>query len=134
MGLKRVGNMTEATALGEQYSDLHYVYQRYLYPDALRGAITAIVNGTFRIRQPHIWGEGTTACASDSQQLIRENFCQLPPSRKCKSSRVLSIAPEAQMRLSVVDYRQEVCRLGSKSSDRVAYPLSRQRGNGLLAC
>ncbi len=63
-GLKRVC----ATSPGEQYHDLLYVRRRYLHPDALRNAITEVVNAIFRIRASHIWGEGTTACASDAKQ------------------------------------------------------------------
>ena len=32
-------------------------------------AIGQIADAIFRIRQPHIWGEGTTVCASDSRSL-----------------------------------------------------------------
>jgi hypothetical protein len=67
-GIKRVSNMTKDTEQGEQYKDLYYVYQRYLHKDALRQAIAAIVNDTFRIRHSHVWGEGTTACASDARK------------------------------------------------------------------
>jgi TnpA family transposase len=63
-GLKRVC----ATPPGEQYHDLLYVRRRYLHPDALRNAIAEVVNATFRVRASHIWGEGTTACASDAKQ------------------------------------------------------------------
>lgn len=34
----------------------------------MRTAISNIVNGTFRIRNQTIWGEATTACASDSKK------------------------------------------------------------------
>jgi TnpA family transposase len=68
MGIKRVSSMTFNTEQGEQYGDLYYVYQRYLHKDALRQAIAAIVNDTFRIRHSYIWGEGTTACASDARK------------------------------------------------------------------
>jgi len=63
-GLKRVC----ATPPGEQYHDILYVRRRYLHPDALRNAIAEVVNAIFRIRASHIWGEGTTACASDAKQ------------------------------------------------------------------
>jgi TnpA family transposase len=63
-GLKRVC----ATPPGEQYHDLLYVRRRYLHPDAVRNAIAEVVNAIFRIRASHIWGEGTTACASDAKQ------------------------------------------------------------------
>jgi len=68
MGIKRVSNMTKDTELGEQYGDLYYVYQRYLHKEALRQAIAALVNETFHIRPSHLWGEGTTACASDARK------------------------------------------------------------------
>jgi TnpA family transposase len=35
---------------------------------ALRTAIADVSNAIFVIRQPHIWGEGTAACASDSKK------------------------------------------------------------------
>jgi TnpA family transposase len=63
-GLKRVC----ATTPEEQYHDLLYVRRRYLHPEALRNAIAHVVNAIFRIRATHIWGEGTTACASDAKQ------------------------------------------------------------------
>lgn len=67
-GLKRISNATSATNTGEKYTDLRYVYQRYIHRDALRHAIATVVNDTLRIRQAHIWGEGTTACASDARK------------------------------------------------------------------
>jgi len=68
MGLRQVSSFTEKARRGEEYRDLYYVYQRYLHPDALRQAIADIINDTFRIRDPRIWGEGTTACASDAKK------------------------------------------------------------------
>ena len=53
---------------GENYKDLLYIHRRYITPDHLRNAITRVVNALFRVRHPHIWGEGTTACASDSKK------------------------------------------------------------------
>jgi TnpA family transposase len=47
--------------------DLTYVRHRYITADALRQAIAIVTNGTLRARDPTIWGEGTTACASDSK-------------------------------------------------------------------
>lgn len=68
IGLKQVSSMTNATGFGEKYSDLRYIYQRYLHRDSLREAIRAVVNDTFRIRDSSIWGEGTTAVASDAKK------------------------------------------------------------------
>ena len=68
MGLKRVSNAIDIKGSGEQYMDLQYVYQRYLTPDTLRQAIATVVNETLRIRQSHVWGEGTTAVASDARK------------------------------------------------------------------
>jgi TnpA family transposase len=47
--------------------DLADVRRRYIRVDALRRAIAIGTNGTLRARNPAIWGEGTTACASDSK-------------------------------------------------------------------
>ena len=63
-GLKRIC----AAIPGESYQDLLYVRRRYLHRDTLRKAIQKIVNDLFRIRNPGIWGEGTTTCASDSKK------------------------------------------------------------------
>lgn len=63
-GLKRVAAGEHA----EKYSDLLYVRRRFITKDQLREAITRVVNATFRIRLASIWGEGTTACASDSKK------------------------------------------------------------------
>ena len=63
-GLKRVS----AGDHGESYSDLLYVRRRFITRDQLRNAITQVVNAIFQARLPHIWGEGTTACASDSKK------------------------------------------------------------------
>jgi hypothetical protein len=63
-GLKRVC----ATSPNDNYQDLLYIRRRYIHRDVLRKAIASVVNAIFTIRVPHIWGEGTTACASDSKK------------------------------------------------------------------
>lgn len=62
-GLKRINTGID----GEITQDLIYVRRRYIHKDQLRSAIASVVNATFEIRLPHIWGEGTTTCASDSK-------------------------------------------------------------------
>lgn len=52
----------------ESFRELLYVRRRYLSVDAMRQAIAEVVNATLDVRLPHIWGEVTTACASDSKQ------------------------------------------------------------------
>jgi TnpA family transposase len=64
IGLKRAS----AGDHGESYRDLLYTHNRFLTKDAIRAAITEVANAIFRIRLPQIWGEGTTACASDSKK------------------------------------------------------------------
>ena len=63
-GLKRVCAGTH----GESYSDLQYVKKRFIHKEHLRNAIATVVNEIFRVRQVEIWGEATTACASDSKK------------------------------------------------------------------
>lgn len=63
-GLKRVSMGDH----GQSYQELLYTRRRYLHQDQLRVAIVDIANATFQVRLPHIWGEGTTTCASDSTQ------------------------------------------------------------------
>jgi len=63
-GLKRMS----AGEHGISYKDLLYVRRRFINKDHLRNAIRMVVNAIFRARYPQIWGEGTTACASDSKK------------------------------------------------------------------
>ena len=50
------------------YKELLRVKRRYVDETNLRDAIASVVNATFEARSPDLWGEGTTACASDSKQ------------------------------------------------------------------
>ncbi|MCP4360162.1 MAG: Tn3 family transposase [Chloroflexi bacterium] len=60
-GFSRVGH-------DETARSLQHIHKRYMTKDNLRAAISEVVNAIFRIRQPQIWGEATTACASDSKK------------------------------------------------------------------
>jgi TnpA family transposase len=53
---------------GESYDSLRYVYQRYINRASMRNAIGQVVNATLEARQPHIWGEGSMACAADARK------------------------------------------------------------------
>jgi TnpA family transposase len=64
MGLKR---MASAEA-GVSFDQLRHIRKRFVHRDALRAAIADVVNAILHVRQPSIWGEGTTSCASDSKQ------------------------------------------------------------------
>jgi hypothetical protein len=63
-GLKRMN----AEKHGASYKDLLYVRRRFITKDHMRDAIRRVVNAIFCVRHPHIWGEGTTAYASDSKK------------------------------------------------------------------
>jgi len=52
----------------DRYADLQYIRRRYITKERLRAAIAQVCNAIFRIRKPDLWGEGTTACASDSKK------------------------------------------------------------------
>jgi TnpA family transposase len=62
-GLQRMAGLES----GMTAKDLTYVRHRYLTVDTLRRAIAVVANGTLHARNPAIWGDGTTACASDSK-------------------------------------------------------------------
>lgn len=64
-GLKRVSTGNN----GETYSDLLYIRRKFITKENLRNAITKVTNSIFSIRNPEIWGEGTTTCASDSTKI-----------------------------------------------------------------
>src|SRR6266566_3041648 len=53
---------------GTTYSDLRYARSRYIHKEQLRNAIAHVASAIFAIRRADIWGEGTTACASDSKK------------------------------------------------------------------
>lgn len=55
-------------AHAERPQDLLYIKRRFINKDNLQAAIAAVVNAIFKVRSPHIWGEATTACASDSKK------------------------------------------------------------------
>ncbi len=62
-GLQRMAGLQS----GITAKDLTYIRHRYISADNLRQAIAIVSNGTPKARNPSIWGEGTTACASDSK-------------------------------------------------------------------
>ncbi|WP_417460783.1 Tn3 family transposase [Kordiimonas sp.] len=63
-GLKRIS----AGPHGVSYKELLHIRRRFINKDALRNAISHVANAIFAIRNPEIWGEGTTSCASDSKK------------------------------------------------------------------
>jgi TnpA family transposase len=67
-----------------RYKDLLYVRRRFIIKEHIREAITRVVNATFRVRLPEIWGEATTACASDSKK-----FAALGPEPDDRVARAL---------------------------------------------
>ena len=62
-GLQRMAGLQSGTTV----KDLAYVRRRYLTAEGLRRAIAIVTNGTLHARNRAIWGNGTTACASDSK-------------------------------------------------------------------
>jgi TnpA family transposase len=52
----------------DSYADLQYVRRRYVTKEHLRSAIAQVCNAIFHVRDAGIWGEATTACASDSKK------------------------------------------------------------------
>ena len=52
---------------GFSYGELLHTRRRYIDTDSLRDATRRAVNATLAVRHPRVWGEGTTACASDSK-------------------------------------------------------------------
>lgn len=63
-GLRRI----LAGGTGATYKELLYTKRRFILKASLRNAIAQVVNATFAIRNTDLWGEGTTACASDSKK------------------------------------------------------------------
>ncbi len=63
-GLKRMSGADPRIT----YNDLLYIKRRFLRPDSVRQAIVKVSNAIFKARTPYIWGENTTACASDAKK------------------------------------------------------------------
>ncbi|QOI95902.1 Tn3 family transposase [Aeromonas salmonicida] len=63
-GLKRVSGSRH----GISYKELLNVRRHFIHKAALRNAIGQVANAIFTARNPSIWGDGTTSCASDSKK------------------------------------------------------------------
>lgn len=63
-GLKRIA----AGEHGGSYKDLLYVRRKFIHKENLRQAISKVTNAILDARVTEVWGEGTTACASDSKK------------------------------------------------------------------
>ena len=63
-GFKRILNGDDGTT----YKELLYTRRRFIQKASLRAAIAQVVNAALATRSPDVWGEGTTACASDSKK------------------------------------------------------------------
>ncbi|TIS62302.1 Tn3 family transposase [Mesorhizobium sp.] len=64
-GLKRVSAGTEDVS----YADLLHVRRLFIHKEAMRGATAIVTNAILATRDPRIWGEAGTACASDSKKI-----------------------------------------------------------------
>ncbi len=67
LGLRRV-SVEGGAEHGEREHDLAYARRRFLTRDAVRAAIGRVADALFAARLPEVWGEATTACASDSKK------------------------------------------------------------------
>lgn len=63
-GLKRIA----AGAEDASYKELLHVRHRFVHKEALRAATAKVASAVLTTRNPAIWGEGTTVCASDSKK------------------------------------------------------------------
>lgn len=52
----------------DSFADLQYIRRRYVHKEQLREAISRVCNAIFQARDAALWGEATTACASDSKK------------------------------------------------------------------
>ena len=65
IGLKRISSANaDAT-----YSELRYIKRRFISTANIKAAIVDVVNEIIKIRDPSIWGTGTTGVACDSTQV-----------------------------------------------------------------
>ena len=52
---------------GFSYKELLHTRRRWINAAGLREATRRVADATLAARHPRVWGEGTTACASDSK-------------------------------------------------------------------
>jgi TnpA family transposase len=71
-GIRRVANANNQYS----YDELLYVRKTYFSPEALRNANGAVVNKLLALRNPRLWGEGASSCASDATKF--ESWKQNP--------------------------------------------------------
>ena len=64
IGIKRIRSGNHKIS----YSDLRYIYRRFITSENTREAIVKIVNAVFQARDPSVWGEATSTCISDAKQ------------------------------------------------------------------
>uniref|UniRef100_UPI00404A0E40 Tn3 family transposase n=1 Tax=Fulvivirga sp. TaxID=1931237 RepID=UPI00404A0E40 len=64
-GIKRIANATNDPV---SFENLRYVKRKFINKDNLRNANISVVNAIHKARLNHIWGDGTTSCASDSKK------------------------------------------------------------------
>jgi hypothetical protein len=72
MGIKQVANANDRYG----YDELLYVRKTYFSPEALRNANGAVVNKLLALRNPRLWGEDASSCASDGSRF--ESWKQNP--------------------------------------------------------
>jgi TnpA family transposase len=65
-GLKRMSGLGKNQ---ESYDSLRYVKRRFINCQNVRFSIQKVVNAINLIRDPLIWGNGTTSCAADSKKI-----------------------------------------------------------------
>ncbi|WP_439823224.1 Tn3 family transposase [Bacillus cereus] len=51
----------------DNYRELRYLRQKFIHKDHLRRANAEVINQIMNHREKNVWGEATTACASDSK-------------------------------------------------------------------
>lgn len=71
-GIRRVANANDRY----RYDELLYVRKMYFSPEALRNANAAVVNRLLALRNPQLWGQGASSCASDATKF--ESWKQNP--------------------------------------------------------
>jgi TnpA family transposase len=151
-GLKRLAGGEH----GVSYKDLLYIRRRYLQRESLRAAIAQIVNAIFQARRPEIWGESTTACASDAkkfgawdQNLLteyhiryrgpgvviyrhveRRAVCIYSQLKACSSSEVAAMIEGVLRHCTAMEVRKNY--VDSHGQSEVAFALTRVLGFELL--
>ncbi|WUV44930.1 Tn3 family transposase [Nocardia vinacea] len=130
-GIKSVAGGTDR----HTEDDIRYVRRRYLNTEAARRIAIEIANATFAARKPSIWGESSTAIASDSTHFGAHDQNIFTEHHSRYGRRGVLIYWSVEKNGSVVIHSQLLnCSASEERHGRRSYAPRHRDGRGILLC